>query len=434
MDTNLFIYHTIYCILDVIKVYLSLRFFVGFEKKEKNNWLLGMLLVSVLIALPVYFLPANKVSYSYLPIILLIMHMVVGIRSIKSLLITIITYVCLFELDFFVGALAKLFEEGPGMVIARDNLLCCIISSVVVFAGTMAAKHFDIAFYKKSFRNNKMFVGVEVFILFFNFTVMGTFFGILTENPSGNLRNVLLILAITLSLVLSIISLIFYSAIMNVKEYRTLHEMNQKIMESQKWHYHKLKSVDRETRKFRHDVKNHMLVLRRLLDAGDTAEAQKYMQEITDTVSSMNVGIQCGNGFIDAILNEKQEICQKDNISLEVHGVISAPLTIGDYDICTILANGIDNAIEAIVREKHKNAKIQIAFSLYQDFLRIVIRNPLRERVSLETSKKDKKKHGYGVENMRECVKRNLGEMKICQEKGIFELDILVKAFQMEIE
>lgn len=438
IDFGLYIYHAVYCLLDAVKVYLALLYFVGFRKKKskQGNWFL--LLVPVLMVPVALIVPGDYISYFYLPIILLLMHLLLGIWNLKSFLIAIIVFVCIFELDFFVGALMKLFEDGPGMILGRDNLFCSVISSVVVWIAAMAAKHYDIAFYKKSFKNNKLFVGVEVFILFVNLSVMGTFFGILTENPSGNLRNVLLILAITLSLVLSIITLIFYSAIMNVKEYRLLHGMNQQLLEMQNEHFHKLKAIDKETRSFRHDVKNHMLVLKQLLESEQVEEAKGYMALITDKVSTMNFAFQCGSGIVDAILNEKNEICLNKDISLAVEGVIHAPMVIEDYDICTILANGLDNAIEACERqaEKHGNSlsEIKVCFGVFQDYLRIVIRNPLRSKTSLFTSKANKNEHGYGLENIRKSVEKNLGQLQIRQENHMFELDVLVKAFRVEME
>ena len=47
-------------------------------------------------------------------------------------------------------------------------------------------------------------------------------------------------------------------ALMNIKEYRIINVMNEKRLEIQKEYYNRLREIDKETRKFRHDIQNHV--------------------------------------------------------------------------------------------------------------------------------------------------------------------------------
>lgn len=78
-------------------------------------------------------------------------------------------------------------------------------------------------------------------------------------------------------MLLSVISLIFYMAITNVREYRIIHEVNQRQLEGQKRHYEQLRELDRETRKFRHDLNNHFFVLAGFLKEGKQEQAREYL-------------------------------------------------------------------------------------------------------------------------------------------------------------
>ena len=138
-----------------------------------------------------------------------------------------------------------------------------------------------------------------------------------------------------LSMLLSIVTLIFYMAITNVKEYRMIHEVNQRQLEGQKRHYEQLRELDKETRKFRHDLKNHFFVLAGFLQEGKQEQAKKYLEEMTGQFSEVQKVIATGSDILDAILNDKFRECEEKQISMKVVGVLHAPLLISDYDICT---------------------------------------------------------------------------------------------------
>ena len=335
MEFNLFLYHSIYCIMDTLKEYLVLRYIIGFQPKRKP-----VLLFLALAVIPVgilglgRFVPDEYISLSYLPLILIIILSVIGIWNVKSLLLSIITFVCICELDFFVSAFMKLVPEDVSRI-SRDNLLAGFISFVMIAVVAAICKWNDISFYKRNLRHRKAFIVIEIIVLFINLGIIGTFFGVLSENSVGSYGNILLIMIMMLSMLLSIVTLIFYMAITNVKEYRMIHEVNQRQLEGQKRHYEQLRELDKETRKFRHDLKNHFFVLAGFLQEGKQEQAKKYLEEMTGQFSEVQKVIATGSDILDAILNDKFRECEEKQISMKVVGVLHAPLLISDYDICT---------------------------------------------------------------------------------------------------
>lgn len=430
MGFDLFLYHTICCMIDVIKEYLVLRYVIGFMPKRKPVFLFFMfLIIPIGMAVAGRFLPAKYLSVMYLPLILIVMRVVVGIRYVKSFLMSIITFVCICELDFFVAAFLQLLPEGA-TYITLDNMRASAVSLLVIFLVAAACKYYDVTFYKKNMKHRKAFVALEIFVLFINLGIMGTFFGMLSESSAGSYGNLMLIMVIILSMLLSVITLIFYTAIMNVKEYRVLHEMNQKQLQLQKKYYEQLREIDRETRKFRHDLKNHFFVLSGFLQEDKQDQAKQYLKEMIGQFSEVQKIIQTGNDIIDAILNEKFQECKKKNISMKVEGIIYASLLISDYDICTILVNAMDNAVEACERVLSDNKWITVSIGTYQEYLHLVISNSSTENVNLRTKKADRRNHGLGLENLQECVEKNQGKVSVMTEGGRFVLDILVKVVE----
>lgn len=329
------------------------------------------------------------------------------------------------------SAFLKLIPEGTEYI-TRDNISASVVSLVLILGIAWLCKFNDISFYKKNMRHRKQFVVIEMIVLFINLGIMGTFFGMLSESSTGSYANMMLIMIIILSMLLSVITLIFYTAVMNVREYRLLHDINQRQLERQKIHYEQLRERDRTTRKFRHDIRNHFFVLSGLMKENKLDQAMKYLEEMTGQFSEVQKLIHTGNDIIDAILNEKYRECVQQGISMAVEGVVYAALVISDYDICTILVNAMDNAVEACERIAGGEKWIRVSIGTYQEYLHLVIRNSSLEGVDLKTKKRDKHNHGFGFENLRESVEKNQGRVCVRVEKGVFELDVVVKAFEEE--
>ena len=433
MEVNMFLYHSIYCILDMIKEYMVLRYVIGFQSKRKP-----ILLVPALAVVPIGVLglgnviPESYLSLFYLPLILLVMLSIMGIWNIKSFLLSIITFVCICELDFFVSAFMKLVPEDVSRI-SRDNLLAGFISLVLIAAVAMVCKWNDISFYKRNLKHRKEFVVIEIIVLFINLGIMGTFFGVLSENSVGSYGNILLIMIMILSMLLSVITLIFYMAIANAREYRLIHEINQRQLEGQKRHYEQLREIDRETRKFRHDLRNHFFVLAGFLQEEKTEQAKKYLEEMTGQFSEVQKVISTGSDIMDAILNDKFRECEEKKIFMKVAGILYAPLQISDYDICTILVNAMDNAVEACEQMNNENKWIHVSIGMVQDYLHLVVSNSCEGVAELKTRKHDRHNHGFGLENLQESVGKNDGKVKVNVEQGRFEVDVLVKAFGEDV-
>lgn len=168
MEFDIFLYHSLYCIIDTLKEYLILRYVIGFQPKRKSVLLLlSFVIVPVGILGMGKIIPAKYISLFYLPLILVVILSVMGIWNIKSFLLSIITFVCICELDFFVGAFLKLIPEGI-RYISRDNLLAGFISLFIIAIVAVVCKWNDISFYKKNMRHRKEFVIIEIIVLFIN--------------------------------------------------------------------------------------------------------------------------------------------------------------------------------------------------------------------------------------------------------------------------
>ena len=210
--------------------------------------------------------------------------------------------------------------------------------------------------------------------------------------------------------------------------------LNEYYLNSQLDHFKTYQETQRETRRVYHDMKNHMTCLYHLISEGSNEEAGKYILELNNQIQQIDKELHTGNDIVDAILNVKKASAEKDQISFSIEGKLGA-LKIDAIDLCTIFANAIDNAMEALKDSSNSERELQIHFKQQQSMQLFLFRNPVSTRQStssFSTTKKDYINHGFGLENIRIAVEKYNGQMNYYLENdgehSFFVLEILLFA------
>lgn len=229
--------------------------------------------------------------------------------------------------------------------------------------------------------------------------------------------------------------------------------INEYYLETQKEHYEQQSEANQEIRRIRHDMKNHAYVMKELLRRKEYGELEEYLSEVTREMEQADVSVHVGNEIADAILSEKRQKAEKLGIEIKVEGEMTG-VSLSAVDTCTILANALDNAIEAVAGLKEKNGAggwaategtdgadseaeeivspvIELSFKKNQNFLLMEEKNPARKNIVVEngliaTTKKDRGNHGFGLLNIREAVGKYDGECVITAQDGQFTLEIML--------
>ncbi|MSS62723.1 ATP-binding protein [Velocimicrobium porci] len=247
------------------------------------------------------------------------------------------------------------------------------------------------------------------------------------------------------SIIMSIISciMILISNLILLKIYDKLAEdlevKRANLLYSQQLTLYKRHSLEREEtmlrfRAIRHDMKNHFIYMHELLEQKKYNRLQNYIERIMQMDEYFKYEIcKSGNILIDSLINYKYEIAQKNEIPFELQIEVFNQLPFEDGDICIILGNALDNAMEAVykvVNTEERFIKISILFR--KNVLMLSIRNSYNGEIketkegSLITEKKDYKNHGIGIPSMKRVVSKYNGEFMYQYDEHVFELNILL--------
>ena len=193
--------------------------------------------------------------------------------------------------------------------------------------------------------------------------------------------------------------------------------------------------LDEHVRKMRHDLKNHVTTLNMLLSDEEHGQerAKQYLLEYVRQTAALQEFVKTKNSVADAVLNAKLMYCKEQDIP----AVISVDKNIRGLtqtELCCVLGNLLDNAIEAELKLSKAQRKIEIKIVMIEEVLDILIRNRIAEPVlqdvqkvkNIGTTKQDAENHGFGLKNVREIVKKYDGFMDLYEDSGCFCVHIRI--------
>ena len=210
---------------------------------------------------------------------------------------------------------------------------------------------------------------------------------------------------------------------------RSLTANYEQQIHTQAEHYQNLAAANYEVRRFRHDFRNISIAIKKLLADGESDAALELLQECSQSLEPFHLSFDTGNGIADALFIEKQTKATAFNTSICFQGMIPAN-GLSPTDLCVILGNTLDNAIEACQKLSANEQKTIVVTSEYSSgFWFLKIHNPIAKSVAIHnnhviTTKANKTLHGFGLYSLHSVVKRYDGEVKLSSTNDCFTVDI----------
>lgn len=191
--------------------------------------------------------------------------------------------------------------------------------------------------------------------------------------------------------------------------------------------YEEIKSIYLNMRGWRHDYHNHLQVMKAQLDQGNTEEARQYLDDLERDLDRVDTYIKSGNLMVDAILNSKLSLAQQQQIAVNCKAQVPGKLSVEDVDLCVILGNLLDNAIEACGQIPDGQRFLRIYMAVNKSQLYLSIQNAAKEDLSFDernyiTNKRGN--HGFGMRRVKAMVDKYEGFLNLANEPGIFAAEV----------
>lgn len=185
-------------------------------------------------------------------------------------------------------------------------------------------------------------------------------------------------------------------------------------------------------RVFKHDIMNHMSILYKLVENGKNSDALKYIYQINNSIERTSYTISTGIIPIDCIMTAKLSKALDNNISIKHQIHFPANYNISDMDLCSLISNLLDNAIEANCKLDMTKRRLEIEIKPYNNMLLLFISNSSNgiylyggNGNLLTTKTSNKNEHGIGIKRINEIVKKYNGIIEFDPGTEIFSVSIL---------
>lgn len=191
--------------------------------------------------------------------------------------------------------------------------------------------------------------------------------------------------------------------------------------------YDEIRGIYLDMRGWRHDYHNHLQVMKADLASGHLDELSAYLDDLERDLDRVDTYVKSGNLMVDAILNSKLSLAEKGGIAVTCKAVVPESLTVDDVDLCVILGNLLDNALESCEKLPAAERWLRVYLAARGAQLYVSIQNSAVEDPSFNARNYITEKrgnHGLGMKRVAAVVDKYEGFLNLANEPGIFAAEV----------
>jgi len=222
-----------------------------------------------------------------------------------------------------------------------------------------------------------------------------------------------------------------------LRQYRDKLELEGKIagierlVEMQRSYYPLLVEGIEEARRARHDLRHHLGMAQSLLLSGETDELKNYLAQYAKGVFNLPALTFCENHTADIVLRYFAVLAGQEKVEFAVDARLPETMSIAEADLCTLISNLLENALEACVFVTGKK-KIGITVKLIKDHIVMLVENSFDGYVRTKSGgylSRKMNREGVGLASVKAVVEKYGGsvDFKPDCEKGVFRSEVVIK-------
>lgn len=214
----------------------------------------------------------------------------------------------------------------------------------------------------------------------------------------------------------------------------------KKLLEAQndliRQHCDEVENIYRQMRGWRHDFHDHLATIRVFLEMGQIEECKEYCKQLGDDLNTVDIVLKTGNVMLDAILNSKISLARSKKITVHAKAMVPERLGIADVDLCVLIGNLLDNAIEACVSKDGVTSAefdapfIRVYIGMKGKQLYICVTNTVYGKAKQSGGKfistKGSPSHGFGMMRIDKICEKYGAYCHRGSEEGAFSTEILM--------
>ena len=195
--------------------------------------------------------------------------------------------------------------------------------------------------------------------------------------------------------------------------------------------YTEVENMYRTMRGWRHDYHNHIQTMKAYLQMNKSEELEQYLNNLDKDLTTVDTVIKTGNVMVDAILNSKISLAKSKDINVNAKAIVPKELKILEIDLCVVIGNLLDNAIEACMKiENPSDRFIRVYVDIFKEQLYISVQNSnggkIKKIGKIYHTTKESNSHGFGIIRVDNIVNKYNGYINRQNEEGVFATEVML--------
>lgn len=360
-----------------------------------------------------------------------------GINFHLSYLFMIAAYLCISKIyltsRLILGAtiyvtVIAICDLSRNIPVDIDVGIICIICYAFIVAFSLLIRKYSLAHYSDIPVISVTMIAVNAVV----FTLL--IYCRIIMSTRGTSTDIFYTLSLAGIYVLSVSSYLMIYFHCNVRKQMTDLQVENKLLEADKQMLVLSEQAISEMKALRHDIKNQYKVMSIMLEEERYDDLKSYFNSMNESSLAFvgNAFIDCGNLLINSIIN--MEILKANSYGVQLSTKINVPekLSIGQSDLCRILVNLIDNAIEGILRTSDKDYLVDCKIATASDYLYICVQNEIKndadrnKLLQMNTVKEDTANHGFGHRIVKKIAEKYNGTVSYSIEENEFIAEVML--------
>lgn len=423
-------------LIEFSKLYILIFIFIR-KFKERKCLKINVTVSIFLLILNVLFY-INKIDsfnkfQTYFCGILSICAIVYVSGKLQNILLVTAAYMIVSLIDMILaGILAVLIGANIEILINHillKHLINCL--SIILF---LVIHKID-KFTKKSSVSFRTFNTTELFVVVLGIVGAGFYIAplqILGINQVTHNGKLLVFGGTTSGMIIIIITVMLLYKNGSIQNYREIQKIQEEMLMYQKNYYTSLLAKEDETRRFRHDINEHLYCISELLNNDEIENVKKYISDLNITAKKIRNNLSTGSHLTDIIVNDMLEKYNDKKVKFLWEGKFPEKTKLTDKEVCALFYNLLKNAFEAVENVDGPMKNISVELKCQGENIYISVSNSATKPVAIKnnrliTSKIDSKNHGYGTQIIREIVKRyGWNEVKYSYQDRTFTAEVIL--------
>lgn len=246
---------------------------------------------------------------------------------------------------------------------------------------------------------------------------------------TGQILQIYIVVSIVLLIILTLFYAIFLMMALSLNKNARLQQENH-FLSLQQARYENLCSAIEEARQARHDIRHHFLQLSSLAEKGDLEKIKEYLSNANSKIPDYDLHF-CENQAADSVISHYAALAKRENIPFRAKADLPAHISIDQIDMCLVLSNLLENALEASLKAKSSNRRIHAEVYLHHKHLLLIqVENTFEGKIQeknhiFQSSKRPG--NGVGIQSVRHIAEKNGGDSSFTYENGVFTAKIMLR-------